>query len=204
MTRTILYSVSALLFITGCITVNVPLGGGETASASQWTMNWDAPENMRTPVTSSAIRVRDLEASGSYQLSGMVVRHSDGTIMESSDNRWAARPGAMLSEMLARDLMAEGSFPAVFRTAATVNNLLTVEGYVREFGATQVDSATWVAVFDVDVTLLGDRGSTVIMQRNYRYERLMPAPGFSEMVEQMERLSSRWSEEVREDIRNSI
>lgn len=199
MKKAILVSISTMLLFAGCITVNVPLGGGETAPSFQWMLLWDPPEARRTPVVSSSLRVKDLEAAGSYQLSGMVIRHADGTLSESSDNRWATRPGAMLSEMLARDIMAEGSFPAVFRTAVTVNDMLTVEGYVREFGATQVDSTTWIAVFDVDVTLLSDRGAVILFQKNYRYERRMPSSGFEELSRQLSVLSSTWSEDVRSD-----
>lgn len=199
MKQSALTLISVMLLFAGCITVNVPLGGGETGPSFQWMLLWDPPESVRTPAVSNSIRVKDLEAAGSYQLSGMVVRHEDGTVSESSDNRWVTRPGAMLSEMLSRDMMAEGSFPAVFRTAVTVNDMLTVEGYVREFGATQVDSTTWIAVLDVDVTLLSDRGAVIVMQENYRYERRMPSSGFEELSRQLSVLSSTWSEDVRSD-----
>ena len=102
--------------------------------------------------------------------------------------------------MLSRDIMAAGGFAGVFRTAASVTGMVTLEGYIREFGAQQVDSTTWIAVLDVDVTLLGDRGMEILFQKNYRYQRRMPAPGFRELSEQMSALSSAWSEAVREDL----
>jgi len=188
-----------LIAATGCITVNVPLGGGDVGPSYQWILKWAPPEEQRTPSSSIPIRIKDMEAAGSYQLSAMIVVNADGVLRESSDNRWAARPGALLSEMLSRDIMAECSFPAVFRTAASVSDVLTVEGYVREFGATQIDSTTWIAVLDVDVTLLGNRGAEIIMQKNYRYQRRLPSPGFSELAEQLSLLGAIWSEEVRSD-----
>ncbi len=191
---------SVLLAFTGCITVNVPLGGGETAPSFQWELRWDTPRESGDVLFSNALRIKDLDASGSYQLSGMVVKQDDGTVIESSTNRWVSRPGAMLSEMLSRDLLASRNYPAVFRTAASVNNLLTIEGYIREFGATRVDSLTWIAVLDVDVTLLGDRGAVVLMQQNYRYERRMDEPGFKPLADQMSVLGSLWSEAVMSDI----
>jgi hypothetical protein len=100
--------------------------------------------------------------------------------------------------------VAEGSFPAVFRTATTVNDILTLEGYVREFGATQVDSTTWIAVLDVDVTLLGNRGAEILMQKNYRYQRRLPSTGFGELATQLSVLGATWSEEVRDDIRSVL
>jgi len=196
-----LFTATVILAATGCITVNVPLGGGETAPSYQWTLRWDPPErSQRAGSFSCPLRVKDLDAAGSYQLSGMVVAREGGTIRESSDNRWACRPGALLSDMLSRDLLAAGGFPGVFRTAASINDMLTIEGYVREFGAQQVDSTTWIAVFDVDVTLLGNRGVEILLQKNYRYQRRMPSPGFMELAEQLSVLSSTWSEAVRNDI----
>ncbi len=191
---------SLLLVFTGCITVNVPLGGGETAPSYQWELRWDASRESGDLIFSNPMRIKDLDAAGSYQLSGMVVKQDDGTVTESSTNRWAARPGAMLSEMLSRDMLISGNYPAVFRTAASVSNLVTVEGYVREFGATRVDSLTWIAVLDVDVTLLGDRGAVVLLQENYRYERRMSEPGFKPLADTMSVLGALWSEAVMSDI----
>jgi len=191
---------TALMVSSSCITVNVPLGGGDSEPSFKWQLQWDAPQENGDVVFSSAIRVKDLDASGSYQLSGMVVRRMDGTITESSSNRWAARPGSMLGELLSRDLLLSGKYPAVFRTAASLDNMVTLEGYVREFGATQVDSLTWIAVLDVDVTLFGSRGSVVMLQNNYRYERRMAEPGFKSLADQMSELGAIWSEEVISDL----
>lgn len=193
-------AITAVLMSAGCITVNVPLGTGETGPSYQWLLRWEAPHAGISRTFSSPVRVRDFEGSGSYQLSGMVLERADGSIRESSDNRWAARPGAMLGEMLARDLQAAGGFPAVFRTAASVNEIVTVEGYVRQFGAVQKDSTTWTAVFDVDVTLMGSRGSEIIFQKNYSYTEDLPAPGFRELAEALSNLSEMWSEQVRADL----
>ena len=197
-------SLAVLLIFTGCITVNIPLGGGEAAPSFQWQLRWDAPVQAGHLNFADAVRIKDFDASGSYRLSGMVVTHDDGTISESSTNRWITRPGSMLSEMLARDLLVTGNYPAVFRTASSVNNLLTLEGYVREFGASQTDSTTWTAILDVDVTLLGNRGNEILLQKNYRYERRMPASGFKTLAEQMSFLGCRWSEAVIADMAEAL
>lgn len=200
MKKTVVLFLTALLIFTGCITVNVPLGGGDLAPSFQWQLRWDAPIETGNQIFTNALRIKDFDASGSYQLSGMVVRHDDGSISESSSNRWVTRPGTMLGEMLSRDFQATGNYPSVFRIATSVDNLLTVEGYIREFGATQVDSITWIAVLDVDVTLMGNRGSEVLLQRNYRYERSMPETGFKTLSEQMSVIGALWSEAVMTDI----
>lgn len=200
MKKLILVYLAALLVFTGCFTVTIPLGGGESVPSFQWQLRWEAPVKTGNLIFTNILRVRDFDASGSYQLSGIVVKYDDGSVSESSENRWVTRPGAMLSEMLSRDLQVTGNYPAIFRTATSADNLLTVEGYVREFGATQVDSVTWIAVFDVDVTLMGNRGTEVLLQQNYRYEKSMPETGFKTLTEQMSLLGTLWSEEVMADI----
>jgi uncharacterized lipoprotein YmbA len=204
MKKKLITASAILLVFTGCITVNVPLGGGETGPSYLWQLQWVSPVQHGDVTILNSLRIKDFDAAGNYQLSGMVVRHSDGTVSESSNNRWASRPGAMLSEMLSRDLLIAGSYPAIFRTATSVNNLLTVEGYVREFGATQIDSTTWVAIMDVDVTLLSSGGSAILMQKNYRYERRMPATGFKTLTEQLSVLGSIWSEAVITDMESVL
>ena len=189
-----------LLVFTGCITVNVPLGGGDSVPSFQWQLRWNPPIEPGNLVFSSILRIKDFDASGSYQLSGMVVTYHDGSIAESSDNRWVTRPGAMLSEMLSRDIQVTGNYPAVFRTATSADNLLTVEGYVREFGATQVDSTTWIAILDVDVSLMGNRGNDVLFQKNYRFEQHMAETGFKALADQMSLFGALWSQEVMTDI----
>lgn len=200
MKKLVVLFLTALLIFTGCITVNVPLGGGDLAPSFQWQLRWDAPIETGNQIFTNALRIKDFDASGSYQLSGMVVRYDDGSVSESSSNRWVTRPGAMLGEMLSRDFQATGNYPSIFRIATSVDNLLTVEGYIREFGATQVDSITWIAVLDVDVTLMGNRGSEVLLQRNYRYERSMLETGFKTLSEQMSVIGALWSEAVMTDI----
>ncbi len=197
-------SIATLLIFTGCITVNVPLGGGDSAPSFQWFLRWDPPIEHGNLIFSDVLRIKDFDASGSYQLSGMVIRYNDGSISESSSNRWVTRPGAMLGEMLSRDLGVTGNYPAIFRTAASVNNILTVEGYVREFGATQIDSTTWIAVLDIDVTLLGSRGSEVLFQKNYRYEKNMQESGFNVLAEEMSVIGALWSEAVMTDIASTL
>ncbi|MCK7522899.1 MAG: hypothetical protein MZV64_37095 [Ignavibacteriales bacterium] len=78
--------------------------------------------------------------------------------------------------------------------------MLLVEGFVREFGATRNADGVWTAILDVDVILLGDRGSTLLLHKNYRLERVMGAVGIPEMVNQLNILGEIWSETARGDI----
>lgn len=198
--NTIILFLASVLFFSGCITVSVPLGGGDAVPTVLWQLKWEAPEYSGNETCTNVLRIKDFDASGSYQLSGIVIRQNDGSVDESSSNRWATRPGAMLGEMLSRDIQSTGKYPAVFRTATSVSNVITVEGYVREFGALREDSTTWMAILDVDVSLMASRGTEVLFQKNYRYEKKMPESGFKALAEQMSLMGYLWSKAVMADI----
>jgi len=67
-----------------------------------------------------------------------------------------------------------------------------------------VDSSTWMVVFDVDVTLLGDRSTEVIFQNNYRFEHRMDVVGYSMLAEELSSLTEIWSEQVRGDLASAL
>ena len=81
----VIVSLLVILIFTGCITVNVPLGGGETAPSFQWQLEWEPPSETGNQLFLNPLRIKDLDASGSYQITGIVVKHSDGTVAESHD-----------------------------------------------------------------------------------------------------------------------
>ncbi len=193
----------ACLLGTSCITVNVPLSGGDGEPADRWFLAWPRPEPSG-PLMGGSLRVKEFGASSDYSLSGMALRCENGTLAEAPGHRWASRLPLMLSEMLSRDLAASGVFSSVFVHATGVQDQLVVEGFVREFGATRNGDGVWTAVLDIDVSLLGDRGTTVLLHRNYRLERAMEAEGVPEMVRQLNVLGEIWSETARGDIISAL
>lgn len=187
------------LLLVSCITVNVPIGGNDGEPVTRWYLAWMKPDPSG-PYIGGSIRIREFGASSDYSLSAMTLRYEDGTLTEAATDRWAARLPLLLSELLARDIGASGVFSSVFTYASGVQDQMVVEGFVREFGATRGSNGYWTAVVDIDVTLLGDRGTTVLLHRNYRLERTMDTVGIAGMVTQLNLLGEIWSETVRGDI----
>ncbi len=191
------------LLAVSCITVNVPIGGNDGEPVTRWFLSWRLPEPSG-PSLSGTLRVKEFGASSDYALSSMTLRYEDGTLAEPSGDRWASRLPLMLAEIFARDFAAAEVFPAVFTYATGIQDQLVVEGFVREFGATRNTEGLWTAVLDIDVTLLGDRGTTVQFHRNYRLTRLMSNVGVAEMVTQLNILGEIWSETARSDIISAL
>ncbi len=184
---------------SSCITVNVPIGGNDGEPVTRWFLGWARPDPSG-PFLGGSIRIREFGASPDYALSAMTLRYSDGTLTEASTDRWAARLPLMLSEILARDIGASGVFASVFTYATALQDQLVVEGFVREFGAVRDPEGRWTAVLDIDVTLLDNRGTTVLLHRGYRLERTMGEAGIAGMVAQLNILGEIWSESARGDI----
>jgi len=192
-----------LLTAAGCINVNVRLGDELTGDVTFWELDYPRPAPSALKFE-RVIRVRDFSSSGVYELPSMVLRLANGSVVESASNRWSSRPSALLPVLLSRDLVAEETYTAVFLQTSTVTDRLVIDGYVREFGAVEVDSSTWMVVFDVDVTLLGDRSTEVIFQNNYRFEHRMDVVGYSMLAEELSSLTEIWSEQVRGDLASAL
>lgn len=192
-------TVFILLCAASCITVNVPIGGNDGEPVTRWYLSWSRPESSG-PFLGGALRVKEFGAASDYSLSAMTLKYAEGTLSEASEDRWATRIPLLLSEMLASDLAASGIFGSVFSYAASPQDMLLVEGFVREFGATRNTEGVWTAILDVDVILLGDRGNTLLLHKNYRLERVMNTVGIPEMVNQLNVLGEIWSETARGDI----
>ena len=202
------YRGALILFVllttaAGCINVNVKLGDELTGDVTFWELDYPRPQGNALKFE-RVIRVRDFSSSGAYELPSMVLRLADGSVVESASNRWSSRPSVLLSVLLARDLVAEETYTAVFLQTSTVTERLVIDGYIREFGAMEVDSSTWMVVFDVDFTLLGDRSTEVIFQKNYRFERLMAVTGYGLLASDLSVLAEIWSEQVRGDLASSL
>ncbi len=192
-----------LLIAAGCINVNVRLGDETAGTVTRWDLDYPRPESTALKFN-CVIRVRDFSSAGIFEMSNMVLKLANGTVVESSLNRWSSRPSTLVAVLLTRDLIAEDTYDAVFTTTTTVPDRLIIDGYVREFGAVEVDSMVWMAVLDIDVILLGDRCNEVIFQKNYRYERQMPQTGYETLAHELAMLTEIWSEQVRGDLVSSM
>lgn len=191
-----------LLASMACITVNVPIGGDPTSSATVWTVD---PEHRESWNVSSnyIIQVKDFSASPPLQRVEMIVLAEDGTLNRASTDVWSSRPMELLPDLLVRDMVSSGAWGAVLRKATMLREDLIVEGYVREFGGRIVEGG-WEAVMDIDVTVLDGYSFDLIFQKNYNFHWVLSEPSYSELAEAMSILTAIWSEEVTEDIWSSM
>jgi ABC-type uncharacterized transport system auxiliary subunit len=154
--------------------------------------------------TGLILRLRDFTASPAYDRTDMVLVDSTGRTTRASAHRWTSGPPNMLNDMLARDLLGESRFDAVFRHTSATGEDLVLECLVREFGARQLPDGAWRAVIDADLTLLDGRDGSLILQWSCRSEDLLDGEGFDMLARSMSRASAEWSSMVRAGLYDAI
>lgn len=189
---------AAALLTCSCITIE--LAGG---SSERTVYSLECPAPGPGPRTGSDIRVRDFSCSTEYDRTGMVLVDSSGLVTRASTHRWASSPGISLSDLLARHLLAEGSFDAVLRRSVMTGTGAILEGHVAEFGARLIDG-TWHAVIDTDLILFDASSGELISQRRICLSSPMASTGFGELAAAMSDLASRWSDEARAFIHGTL
>lgn len=189
---------AALLPLCSCITIK--LAGG---SSDHTVYRLSCPVPAEAPATGCDIRVRDFSCASEYDRTGMVLVDSSGVVTRTSGNRWASSPSVALSDLITRDLVAEGSFTAVLRRSVMDGIGVILEGGVREFGARQ-SGGVWLAVIDTDLTLFDAVSGSVIDQTRIELHSPMSSTGFPELARAMSTLAAQWSAEARMFVHSAI
>ncbi|NOQ23161.1 MAG: hypothetical protein GQ565_11010 [Candidatus Aegiribacteria sp.] len=198
MRRPVVFVLTAILILSSCITVNVPIGGDPQSSATVWTVDPDRMDSWGLS-TCYIVQIKDFSSSQSVQGVQMIVRNEDGTINKTTTDIWSSRPVELLPDILHRDMISAGAWGAVLRTSTLLQENLVVEGFVREFGGMVVPGG-WEAVLDVDVTVLDGDHFDLVFQENYRFHWELSEPSYSQLAGAMDILVEIWSEEVMGDI----
>jgi ABC-type uncharacterized transport system auxiliary subunit len=199
MRRPIILTLLIIIFVTsGCITVNVPIGGDPESTATVWTVEPDRQQPINNG-TEYVVQIKDFSSAQTVGGVQMVVISEDGTVNKAATDIWSSRPIELLPDILMRDMVDTQGWGAVLRKSTMLPEDLIVEGYVREFGG-RVTDGRWEAVLDVDVTLLDGNTYDLLFQENYRFHWELESPAYSELARAMNVLVGIWSEEVIGDI----
>lgn len=181
-----------LVLLGGCIRVNVGSTGGHVVYLLD-----PPPVTAAGAAGTGVVEVADFTAAPSYDTPGMVMVTAAGKVVTATQNRWSARPAAVCTETLWRDLVASGAVRAVHRRPAPGRESIVVEGHVGECGARETADG-WRAVLDVTVSLSRSDG-TVLLQRHRRLESPM-REGFASLAEEIPLLMRTWADSVIADI----
>jgi ABC-type uncharacterized transport system auxiliary subunit len=193
-------AVAAMLLSTSCITIGL---GGRSEPLSIYSLESPAPQTSPAR-TDLVLRLRDFTASSAYDRTDMVLVDSTGRTTRASAHRWASGPPNMLNDILARDLLVESRFSAVYRHTSATGEDLVLECYVREFGGRQLPDGKWLTVIEADLTVLDGRDGSLVRQWSCRVEDLLDGEGFDLFARSMSRASTEWSEMVRAGLDDAV
>lgn len=198
--------ISAVTFVlivsVGCVTVNVPIGTSTTSQAVIWDIDYEQPDSWGYS-TDKVIRIDNFTSINFLNGTGIVIQLLDGTLNVAETDVWDTFPGKALSEFLSRDMMADGYYSGVFRTATVLSEDIRVDGFIRQFGG-KVNENSWEAVLDVDVTVIDVVSNSIILQKNYSTQYSLESPSYADLSEGMGILIQIFSEELRGDIYSAM
>lgn len=187
---------------TGCITVNVPIGTSSTSQVEIWKIDYLQPGSWGY-TTEKMIRIDDFRSVNFLNSTEIVIQLFDGTLNIAETDIWDTFPGKALPDFLTRDMLADGYYAGVFRSATVLIEDITVNGFIRQFGG-KVTSDGWEAVLDIDVTVIDPVYSTIILQKNYSTQYSLETPSYAALAEGMGILIQIFSEELRGDIYSAM
>ncbi len=201
-TTAVITSISILSMFTGCITVNVPIGTSSTSQVEIWKIDYLQPGSWGY-TTEKMIRIDDFRSVNFLNSTEIVIQLFDGTLNIAETDIWDTFPGKALPDFLTRDMLADGYYAGVFRSATVLIEDITVNGFIRQFGG-KVTSDGWEAVLDIDVTVIDPVYSTIILQKNYSTQYSLETPSYAALAEGMGILIQIFSEELRGDIYSAM
>jgi len=201
-TTAVITSISILSMFTGCITVNVPIGTSSTSQVEIWKIDYLQPGSWGY-TTEKMIRIDDFRSVNFLNSTEIVIQLFDGTLNIAETDIWDTFPGKALPDFLTRDMLADGYYAGVFRSATVLIEDITVNGFIRQFGG-KVTSDGWEAVLDINVTVIDPVYSTIILQKNYSTQYSLETPSYAALAEGMGILIQIFSEELRGDIYSAM
>jgi cholesterol transport system auxiliary component len=161
-------------------------------------------QGQRLPVI---LEIDPLASGPNCDFNTIIYQNRDLKRQEYAYHRWRAKPGALVTWFLRRDLQHSGLFQAVIPEQSRVDPTHRLEGTVEEF--LEVDGQEgWQAVVDVSLTLVDARTEdirqTVVWQKRYTLKEQAEAKTVRSIVQAMSRAMARLSRQVALDVHHAF
>jgi len=135
-----------------------------------------------------------------YNRTQIVVTAANGTVRFSRKHQWVALPGALIAQMLKRDLSRGNLFPMVVTDQLNVETAYELNGRLLTFGAEKTASG-WTAELTAEVSLSSKGQERLLFQELY----VLHSEPFTQtdpmrFVQAMNRLAAKLSRRLRQDL----
>ncbi|MCX8043363.1 MAG: PqiC family protein [Desulfobacterota bacterium] len=172
-----------------------------------YALEYDPPPRMAGPVTQGALIVYPFGASAPYASRSIVYRDTAYKRDAYGYHQWRAHPGAMVADMIRRDLQHTGMFEAVLAFGSTAPARYALEGTVEALFADKA-AAQEAAVLCLTVTLLdlraGKSDPAVLFQKTYALRMPCQAGTPQSIVAAMSAALAEGSRNICTDVRAAV
>jgi ABC-type uncharacterized transport system auxiliary subunit len=190
----------AAVGLAGCVTLSQP-----APQVRDFRLDYEPPAAGTTPLDAT-IRVPPLGVVAVYDRQAIAYRddtYASGTYLY---DRWAANPGRMIADLLARDLAASGQYRAVQQGPSMLPSDYQLNGQVEEIEERVKDGAC-VASLRLRLLLVRSRATDrdpVVLRAAYAEEEPCACNSATALVGAMSRALQRLSRQVQQDIYAAI
>ncbi len=120
-------ALAAMLLGPGCVKLSQP-----APAVRDYRLAYPV-EPAERPVLPLVLQILSFTVSAAYDSQGMLFRDGEHRLGRFRHDRWAANPGNLIADALARDLAADGSFRAVQTSRAPLVSDYKLSGEIEEF-----------------------------------------------------------------------
>lgn len=113
-----------------------------------------------------SLRIWDFRTAKTFNRTQMAVLRTNGTVIFSRKNQWAALPGTMVANCLQRDLSRDSLFPLVVSSMTKVDTSYEMTGEVDKFCLKQ-EKDSGLAVVRAEIILKNSREHDLLFHKTY-------------------------------------
>jgi len=190
----------ALTCASACVQLNQP-----APAVRDYTLTYPAPHAGSTSLP-AVLQIPPFAVSAAYDSHGMMYRQNDLRVGRYPHDRWAANPGNLVADVLARDFAEEGIFRAVQHARAPLTSDYRLAGEVEaieEIVAADGCSAN----IELRVLLVNVRGTatdSVLLRRGYSVQERCACDDAPALARALSIALERLSAELRGDVHAAV
>lgn len=192
---------ATLLFAaSGCVRLNQP-----APQIRDYTLSYPAPE-AESESLAAVLQIPPFAVSAAYDSHGMMYREGELRLTRYVYDRWAANPGNLVADALARDFAETEVFRAVQHARAPLASDYRLSGEIEAIEEV-VGIDACIANLEIRVLLVALRRidrDAVVLRRGYREQVPCRCDEAASVAASMSTALQRISESLRRDVRATI
>jgi|UniRef100_A0A7C5AMY0 ABC-type uncharacterized transport system auxiliary subunit len=177
--------------------------GGSPALVHRYLLEYPPPVLKVAEPLPAVLLVEPFEVAQAFNSTAMLYQPAPQVSDAYQYHRWRVAPGAMVTDLLIRDLREAGMFQAVLRREGTGEGRFRLEGGVEEIQ--EVDTpGTWQAALTISVTLVDlespEVHRRVVFHKTFRAAEPLPAKTPAGLAQGMSAALRRLSGEIIQEV----